>query len=969
VTPPVAPPTPEHAAARPPRRSRSECLYLGALLALIISGLVTSGALARLDALFYDELAGVNHRPPNPRILIIAIDQKSLRTLGRWPWSRKTHAALLDQLAAAGDNTVALDLLLAESEAEPGADAALADAIRRHGDVILPVAPTTRMDRPGVTAELPLPIFAHIATLAHTDIDPDSDGVVRRIYLDAGLDVPAWPALASALMQRRAELAPGSGVKPHAILPKPAILHEADGGDMPSTWVRASEILVPFAGPAGSFPRVSYSDVLAGRIPPERLRGKHIIVGMTAAGLGARFTTPTTLTNRLPLTGVELHANILDTLLSGRALTALGAGWTLAVSLLWLGAGILLMRLQNGGRLILGIVALGILALGCSALVARQLGIWFAPGAVLAGLIAIYPAWSWRQLRWYMRSLFSERRQSQATLELIHDGIITLDAEGRTRYLNTAAETITGRSLELARGLLLDEITGLQPVAAEIAAGHEHAGDPLHIATHYLVTPDGSERAVRVARHPLPANGGSVIAITDVTENLAMAQQIAHQATHDDLTGLPNRTILSDRLAQMIASARRRGQSAAILFVDLDGFKKVNDALGHAAGDLLLREVAERLTSRIRAEDTVARWGGDEFVILLRRLSDEGAVISFAHQIIGLLEEPFNLGGQKAFISASIGISLFPRDGVGADQLLLRADAAMYRAKKEGGSCVSVYSHEVGAWNRERLNLENDLRQGIQDGALRVLYQPIVDVNLGRMVHMEALVRWLHPTQGLLAPDRFLPLAESAGLIHAIGAHVLRTACADAQQMADQGLSVGVSVNISPQQLVRGELPQLVSEALAGSGLASNQLTLELTETGIISDSARAAATIDAVRHLGATIALDDFGTGYSSLSLLRDYPIDVLKIDRSFVPNAEDHAGDLTIAQAIIGMGRSLLKKVIAEGVETAWHSRALSISGCDLQQGFLHSPPVAIARIPEVATRLARIGIPRGDEAVRGS
>jgi diguanylate cyclase (GGDEF)-like protein/PAS domain S-box-containing protein len=554
-------------------------------------------------------------------------------------------------------------------------------------------------------------------------------------------------------------------------------------------------------------------------------------------------------------------------------------------------------------------------------------------------------------------------------LELVQDGIITLDAEGRARYLNTAAEPITGRSLELARGLSLGEITELQPVEAEIAAGHEHASDPLHIATHYLVTPDGSERAVRVARHPLPANGGSVIAITDVTENLAMAQQIAHQATHDDLTGLPNRTILSDRLAQMIASARRRGQSAAILFIDLDGFKKVNDALGHAAGDLLLREVADRLTSRIRAEDTVARWGGDEFVILLRRLSDEGAVIGFANEVIALLEEPFNLDGQEAFVSASIGISLFPRDGVGADQLLLRADAAMYRAKNDGGRCVSVFSHEVGAWNRERLNLENDLRQGIQDGALRVLYQPIVDLNLGRMVHMEALVRWLHPTQGLLAPDRFLPLAESAGLIHAIGAHVLHTACADARQLADQGLSVGVSVNISPQQLVRGELPQVVSEALAHSGLAPTQLTLELTENGIISDSARAAATIDAVRHLGVTIALDDFGTGYSSLSLLRDYPIDVLKIDRSFVPNPEDHAGDLTIAQAIIGMGRSLFKKVVAEGVETAWHARALSISGCDLQQGFLHSPPVAIARIPEVATRLARIGIPRGDEAVRGS
>ncbi|MGK2915476.1 MAG: EAL domain-containing protein [Porticoccaceae bacterium] len=940
--------------ARSVTRSRREAAWISGLLVVMVAALVMSDVLERMDALIYDQLAVAGYHQPHAQILIVAIDEKSLQTLGRWPWSRQTHAALLERLAAAGDNVVAVDLLLAEPEADSAADSALASALHSHGNVILPVVPVARADQAGLVAEGPLPRFASAATVAHADVDPDADGVVRRIYLYGGIGASTWPALGFALVQRRAEVA--------APLPPPA------GHSDAATWVRTGETLIPFAGPTGTYARVSYVDVLNGRVPPERLRGKYIIVGMTAAGLGARFTTPATLANRLSMSGAELQANIVDTLLTGRAITALGTGWTLAAALLWLGAGLLLMRQHQPHRVLLGLTALATLMLFATALTLRYLGLWLAPAAALVGLLTIYPAWSWRQLHWYMASLFSERGQSQAALALVQDGIIALDAKGHVRYLSSAAEAITGRSLAATRGLPLEEIAQLQPVEIDAVAGQPHIGDPLHIATHYLTAPDGSERAVRVARHPLPGSDGSIIAITDVTENLTMAQQISHQATHDTLTGLPNRTILSDRLAQMIASARRRGQSAAVLFIDLDGFKKVNDALGHAAGDLLLCEVAKRLSSRIRAEDTVARWGGDEFVILVRRLNDENAIIGFANQIIALLEQPFDLDGQEAFISASIGISLFPRDGLGADQLLLRADTAMYRAKNDGGHGLSVFSHEVGAWTRERLNLENDLRLGIQTGALRVLYQPIVDLSIGRMVHMEALVRWLHPTHGLLSPDRFLPLAESAGLIHEIGAQVLHMACADAQRLADHGLPVGVSVNVSPQQLVRGELLQLVGEALAASGLAPTQLTLEVTENGIISDTVRAASAIDAIRNLGISIALDDFGTGYSSLSLLRDYPIDVLKIDRSFVPNPGDRDGDLTIAQAIIGMGHSLLKIVIAEGVETAWHARTLNLSGCHLQQGYLHSPPVAIERIPEVAARLSRVGIPRGDDAARG-
>jgi diguanylate cyclase (GGDEF)-like protein/PAS domain S-box-containing protein len=927
--------------------SLRDTAVIGIVLALLMVGLMASGLPRRLNAAIYDLTAGATQPAPSKQILIVTIDDKSLQAIGRWPWSRRIHAAFLDRLAAAGDTTVGLDLLLADRDPEPAADDALADSIRNHGRVILPVVPASLVDASGLTTATSLPPIVRYATLAHADVDTDPDGVVRRMYLRAGLGMPTLPTLGLALIQARAGIAG----------------NDANASPTPAdarAWTRSDEVMIPFAGPAGSYSRVSYVDVLDGRVASDQLRGKYILVGASAAGLGTRFATPTTLASRLPLIGAELHANLLDALLAGRTITALQPPWALTMMLAWLAAGLVLLRCQRAYQVVVGTAALLVL-LGLSTwLGVRHASVWPAPAPALIALLAIYPIWSWRQLRWHMGALFHERGQSHATLELVHDGIITLDGAGRARYLNSAAETITGRPLAQVLGRPLDEITGLKPVDSGNASPHSDDADLMRIATHTLTAPDGSERAVRIARHPLPLDGGSVVAITDVTANLTLAREIRFQATHDSLTGLPNRGILADRLRQTLAAARRRNQPVGVLFIDLDGFKRVNDALGHNAGDRLLREVGVRLGSRIRGEDTAARWGGDEFVLVLSRLDDEQSAIGIADAMVALLEEPFDLDGQPAFISASVGISLFPRDGEDGEQLLLRADTAMYRAKKNGGRGVSVFSHEVGAWNKARLNLENELRTSLQRGPLDVFYQPIIDLRQGCVTHVEALVRWQHPAHGTQTPAQFLTLAESSGLIHEIGAATLYKACADAQQLARQGVTVGVSVNVSPQQLTRGELPARVGEALATSGLPAGLLTLEVTENGIVSDAARAADTISALRQMGVSIALDDFGTGYSSLSLLRDFPIDILKIDRSFVPNPQHRAGDLTIAHAIIGMGRNLDKTVIAEGVETSWQSRALLVGGCHLQQGFLHSPPVTVDEIPRIARRVALAGAP---------
>lgn len=922
--------------------SGRELATTGALIAVLLLTLMASGLLGRIDTALYDQLIGTAPHAPNPQILIVTIDDKSLQALGRWPWSARTHAAFLDRLTAAGDTTVALDLPLTNAESDPHTAPALAEAIRSHGRVILPVMPATLVDAPGLTAGSPLPLVGYGATLAHAQIETDADGIVRRTHLRGGLGSPSLPALGLAMMQARA------GVTAPAAAPRPA--RSADV----NAWVSRNEVLIPFVGPAGTYPHASYVDVLMGWVTPEQLHGKYIIVGTSTPTLGTRFATPSTLASRVPMTSAELNANLLDALLSERAITQLAAPWQFGSALLWVAAGLLLLR-GNTNRLLLGTGAQLAAVTVLTILTARYLDLWLAPAPAVVGLLTLGPAWGWRRLR----SLLDERGQSHATLELVHDGIITLDAAGRARYLNGAAEAITGQTLAQTLGRPLNEITGLRPVDPVLARLYGGDVDPLQIATHTLTTPDGAERSVRIARHPLPHNGGSVIAITDVTANMALVQQIAFQATQDRLTRLPNRFILEDRLGQMIASARRGNHLAGVLFIDLDGFKKVNDGLGHAAGDLLLREVGNRLGSRIRAEDTAARWGGDEFIILLSHLDDEHSAVGFAESIIALLEQPFDLDGQPAFVSASVGISLFPRDGQQVDQLLLRADTAMYRAKKDGGRCAAIFSHELGAWNRARLSLENDLRASVKNGPLDVVYQPVVDLKRGRVAHVEALIRWEHPEHGLHMPSQLLPLAESSGLIHDIGAQTLRIACADVQRLTRHGLGIGVAVNVSPQQLMRGDLPDLVVRVLAESGLPPHRLMLEVTESGILSNGA-AANTFHALRNLGVAIALDDFGSGKSSLSLLRDFPVDILKIDRSFLPGTHQQEGDLTIPHAIIGMARKLDKAVVAEGVENAWQSRALLIGGCHLQQGFLHGKPATIDQIPAVARRIARDGAP---------
>ncbi len=429
----------------------------------------------------------------------------------------------------------------------------------------------------------------------------------------------------------------------------------------------------------------------------------------------------------------------------------------------------------------------------------------------------------------------------------------------------------------------------------------------------------------------------------DITPIKEARDRLEYTAHHDSLTGLPNRLLFRDRLEQALAISRRTGEGVALLFVDLDRFKVINDTLGHEVGDQLLQEVARRLIGCMREEDTVARMGGDEFVVIQKGVAQPEDAALLSTRVLAEINRPFSLAGHEIVASLSIGISLYPQDGGDASALLKHADAALYRAKDKGRNCYQYYSDEMSAAGMERLELESDLSQALKRAELRVHYQPQVDLASGRIVGAEALVRWQHATRGMIPPALFIPMAEDNGMIGRIGEWVLNTACADAKAWQMEGLPpLRVAVNVSGRQIGNDHVVDKVAAALKNSGLAPQFLEIEVTESVVMQDAARAISTLHAFQAMGVTLAIDDFGTGYSSLSYLKRFPINKLKIDKSFVDGLGDAAGDSAIAVAIIAMAHSLGHTVIAEGVENEAQVEFLRAQGCDEMQGYFFSRPL---------------------------
>jgi diguanylate cyclase (GGDEF)-like protein len=447
----------------------------------------------------------------------------------------------------------------------------------------------------------------------------------------------------------------------------------------------------------------------------------------------------------------------------------------------------------------------------------------------------------------------------------------------------------------------------------------------------------------RAAIPPAPAVGAAIasVVLAAYLGNLVLQRGvIERRAEHDELTGLPNRMLFGDRLSRALAHGRRNDLPVAVMFVDLDRFKEVNDSLGHSAGDELLRHAAARMRSCVRDEDTVARIGGDEFALLLPYVSGIDGAVLVARRLLAAFAEPVELGGQPVVVTPSIGVSLFPQDGADAEAIVEGADAAMYRAKERGRNTFEIFSPSLRSEAHERLALEAALRRAIEVGELVLHYQPKVDLATGRITGAEALVRWNHPERGLLMPGLFVPLAEQTGLVVALGEFVIAAACEQLAAWAAEGLpDLTVAVNVSACQLRQG-LVEYVTRALRLSGINGRSLELELTESAALESLELTVAQIQELRALGVTCSIDDFGTGYCGLSYLNRLPIDALKIDRSFI--TELSGGSDTIVAAVIALGHSLGLKVIAEGVETADQLAYLAARGCDEMQGYLFSRPV---------------------------
>ncbi|MBA2492437.1 MAG: EAL domain-containing protein [Gammaproteobacteria bacterium] len=460
-----------------------------------------------------------------------------------------------------------------------------------------------------------------------------------------------------------------------------------------------------------------------------------------------------------------------------------------------------------------------------------------------------------------------------------------------------------------------------------------------------------------------------IVVSRDVTERKQSEARIQYLAQSDGLTGLPNRTLLTERIGQMIAQGDRHGDSLALLFIDLDYFKTINDSLGHLVGDKLLKQVAARLCQCMRKSDFVARLGGDEFLMALGGMKHSQDVALIAQKIVASISQSYNVVDHVLDTQCSVGISIYPNDGRDVQTLMRNADMAMYHAKEKGRNQYQFFSEEMGARAAERLMLGNAMQLALEREEFELHYQPCIELATGRITGVEALIRWRHPELGLLSPARFIPLAEETGLILQIGDWVLRTGCAQMRDWQTKGIeNVCLAVNLSARQFRQAELPQRIAAALTDAGLGTHALELEITESMAMQDPERARELLLELQSMGIGLSIDDFGTGYSSLSYLKRFPLRSLKIDRSFVDGIPDEANDVAITRATIALAHSLGLNVIAEGVETRAQQVFLTEAGCERAQGYLFSKPVCAADA-EKLLRQKYLGVSRTAAQRRGA
>jgi diguanylate cyclase (GGDEF)-like protein/PAS domain S-box-containing protein len=551
------------------------------------------------------------------------------------------------------------------------------------------------------------------------------------------------------------------------------------------------------------------------------------------------------------------------------------------------------------------------------------------------------------------RPAFSADSQIESLLEAAGDAVFRLSVNAIILYASRRAADLIGQNLALEgrslAALVLEDDRDLvvQAIARAVESGmpckasvRMQAGDDmLWIELQFTVYASGESEL-------------EVLAVgRDISTQQATEERLRHMATHDALTSLPNRSLLSDRIRMAIAHARRVGRGFSVLALDLDGFKKVNDALGHPMGDALLRVAAARLSETLRDVDTLARVGGDEFVAVLPGATAEAEIQMIGRRMIGMVQQPFDIDGHTLYVGTSIGAATFPQHGETEVKLLAHADTAMYRAKETGKARCVIYSHEKFTQPEHDVSMEAAMFQAVRDGEFLLHYQPIVDARTRQVMGFEALMRWLRPGSGLVAPAQFIPMAEENGLINLLGAWALKAACVQIKRFEEvAGRELYVSVNVSPRQFRNDQFLDIVDEAMALSGLKGTQLLLEITEGILMSDPEHAEALLNAMAERHIRIAIDDFGTGYSSLAYLKRFPIATLKIDRAFIKDVPTSVKDVAICNVVLSLASHLNLSTVAEGVENVDQLEFLAAHGCGLIQGYLTGRPLPPHEVTEI-------------------
>ncbi|MBT8100055.1 MAG: EAL domain-containing protein [Gammaproteobacteria bacterium] len=888
---------------------------LVAITATVIAMAVQSSTIARnLQHDVSDAIAAALQRVVDSDTVVVAIDSESLAELRQWPWPRSQHARLLDELREAGARKVFYDIdFSAESNALD--DAVLADALRKwtSSPVILPAFWQPSIDGSTYLLTQPLELFRRHVNLASVNLNPGSDGLVRTVR-------SSWTI-------------GGVGL--------PAVFED----DITESRDAGREFSIDYSISPSSFDLISFADIAAGRVAGERVAGKVVYVGATALELGDVLPVP--VHHSLP--GVIVQALAAETVVTG---IPASLSKYIVVPAIFLWSFCLSIMLARFSWKIGGVAV----AVGLGSVLAASMYLYYEYRTVLevvpffaAGgcsfLLSLLIALDDKTLKLLAVRLGLRRSEEiiRSIVESSADCIVQVDGRGTIQASNSAAELLFEQSAEQMAGTRINAlIPGLfNSVGDDVSQLFNHLAGGLHEC--HLVLAGGKTVPVELSFGRVDAVDDSlyIMILRDLTWRIAKERDLHYQATHDPLTDLPNRTALADKLGKLIDGDNARDAYFALLMIDLNRFKEVNDTLGHSVGDDVLRDVSNRLSKAVGKHGFIARVGGDEFAVVLDAPGDSLSPAAVAEKLQASLDTPLDAGGISVELGMSIGIACFPEDADDAESLFKNADIAMYVSKERGSAC-EFYEVEHDNNSVRKLGMIGQLRSAIDQDNIELYYQPKIELATNRVNGAEALLRWEHPSLGAVDPEEFIVLVEASDLIQVLTEWTLKQAFREVRHWHDQGISGPVAINLSARLLRDNGFPQRLERLLSDARIEPADLELEITESAIMVDPAQAVEVINRIRALGTKVSIDDYGTGYSSLAYLRDLKLNSIKIDKSYVINMENSDNDRVIVESTIQMAHGLGLQVVAEGVESEWAHEHLRHCGCDFAQGYYYSKAV---------------------------